>query len=246
VENGLTRLTSRVRAEPYTSDPDALRLEGPDGAPRMGYAGDPGQAYADFEELFRGTSESVAAAMEPYVPMLAGRAPIVDLGCGRGEMLAVLRDHGIAAYGVDIDDGMLALAKSRDLDVRREDLLEHLGGLADGSVGAIVSMQVIEHLPVDALRALFGEALRVLAPDGVCIFETVNPHAVDAFKSFWLDLTHVRPLYPESLLMLAREVGFPAAEIVFPQGSGDLDRDLDEQGAYAVVAYRSAPRPTAR
>src|SRR5262249_27090594 len=81
------------------------------------------------------------------------------------------------------------------------------------------------------------EVLRVLRSEGVFILETVNPHAVDAFRSFWLDLTHVRPLFPEAMLVLAGEAGFPRGEIMFPRGSGDLETDLDEQGAYALAAW---------
>ena len=44
------------------------------------------------------------------------------------------------------------------------------------------------------LRPLFEEVRRVLRTDGLFILGTVNPHAIDAFHSFWLDLTHVRPL----------------------------------------------------
>ncbi|MFM8236249.1 MAG: methyltransferase domain-containing protein [Actinomycetota bacterium] len=237
----LETLQARVRAEPYRSDPGALRITGSDGRVQLGYRGGADADYASFEDIFRGPVEQVTAAFAPYLPLLADRGPVVDLGCGRGELLGLLREHGIEAHGVDTDASMLAVAKRRELDVRERDLLDHLRSLPDESVGAVVSTQVIEHLPVELLRPLLGEVRRVLRVDGICILETVNPHAIDAFKSFWLDLTHVRPLYPEAMLVLAREVGFPEAEIVFPTGTGDLDVDLDVCGAYALVARPSGP-----
>ena len=81
-------------------------------------------------------------------------------------------------------------------------------------------MQVVEHLEVDDIRRLFEASRRALRPGGVMIAETVNPHAPPALKTFWLDITHVRPLFPESMLFLARESGFDEARIFFPHGTG--------------------------
>ncbi len=234
----LATLKSRVRADPYRSDMSALRVVGPDGEERMGYVG-AGGAYVDFEDIFRGSQQSVAEGLKAYIDLLVDQYPVVDLGCGRGELLALLGEHGIDGYGVDLDEGMLAGGRERGLDVRREDLFDHLRDVTPGSLGAVVAIQVVEHLPVERLRELFDQARAALRPDGIFVVETVNPHAIDAFKSFWIDLTHVRPLYPESLLMLCQEVGFPRAEVMFPRGTGELESDLDEQGSYAVIARRS-------
>jgi hypothetical protein len=55
-------------------------------------------------------------------------------------------------------------------------------------------------------------------------------------KVFWLDPTHVRPIFPESLLFLCRDAGFISAEITFPNGAGEFQRDRRYEGEYAVVA----------
>ena len=70
------------------------------------------------------------------------------------------------------------------------------------------------------------------------IAETVNPHSPAALKVFWLDLTHIRPLYPESLIFLARECGFARAEIFFPNVDGSLDTKLRNSGEYALIAWK--------
>jgi SAM-dependent methyltransferase len=170
--------------------------------------------------------------------MLEAHGPVLDVGCGRGELLSLLTDSGISATGVDIDENMLTRARAKGLSVVLGDAVEYLDSLEKESLGAIVSFQVIEHLPVELLRRLLTSALRALRPGGILIAETVNPHSPAALKTFWLDLTHVRPLFPESMLLLARECGYDRGEIFFPSGTGDLDRDLRLSGEYSLVAYR--------
>jgi SAM-dependent methyltransferase len=95
---------------------------------------------------------------------------------------------------------------------------------------------VAEHLEPSVLRRLFADARRALRPGGLLVVETVNPHSPAALKAFWLDLTHVRPLYPEALLLLAKETGYAAARIDFPFGAGDLEQDLRSCGQFTLVA----------
>jgi cyclopropane fatty-acyl-phospholipid synthase-like methyltransferase len=131
---------------------------------------------------------------------------------------------------------MLDRARDAGLTVTLGDAVEYLRGLPDRSLGTVVSIEVVEHLSVETMRAFFAESARVLSEGGLFVAETVNPHSPAALKTFWLDLTHVRPLFPESLLLLARESGFSEGRIVFPNGKGSLDADLREQGEYALVA----------
>jgi O-antigen chain-terminating methyltransferase len=196
----------------------------------------PQDAYAYFTDVFRGDAERIADLQRAYLPLLAGRAPVLDAGCGRGELLDLLRDAGIPAEGVDLDAGMAQRCRARGHTVAVGDAVEHLGGLGDGALGAVVSCQVVEHLPPAALERLLAEAARVLRPGGLLIAETVNPHAMPSFHTFWVDPTHVAPLFPETLLALCRIAGFPAAYVMHPGGSGDATADRSVVGAYAVVA----------
>jgi SAM-dependent methyltransferase len=98
----------------------------------------------------------------------------------------------------------------------------------------------VEHMPFARLEALLAAALRALRPGGLLIVETVNPHAPDAMKGFWLDPTHERPLFPEVLLVLCRIAGFASGYVFHPGAAGDVEADRFSAPTYAVVATRRA------
>jgi glycosyltransferase involved in cell wall biosynthesis/SAM-dependent methyltransferase len=244
----LDALTGDVRqvedellAPPYVSDPEALVVQ--DGTrTTLGYGPGARQPadYASFEQLFRGEQEFIRDRQRVYLDLLRDRGPVLDVGCGRGEMLSLLAEAGVPSRGLDLDPSMVAEAVQQGLDVTQEDALAALEAAEPGSLGAVVSFQVIEHLALDDLRRFVELAHRALRPDGVLVAETVNPHSPRALRSFWLDITHRHPIFPEAALMLASGAGFPAAHILFPHGSGELAEDRVRQGEYALVAHRTA------
>jgi 2-polyprenyl-3-methyl-5-hydroxy-6-metoxy-1,4-benzoquinol methylase len=158
------------------------------------------------------------------------------VGCGRGELLRVLAEHGTEARGVDLDADAVNRAKAHGMDATVGDGVETLSSSEAGSWGAVVATRLVEHLsPVD-VRRLFGEARRALRRDGVFVVEAVNPHAPGTMASFWVDPGHVRPYDPDALLLLARECGYRSARIEFVSGSGDAEHDLRTCSAYTLVA----------
>ncbi|HEX9671299.1 MAG TPA: class I SAM-dependent methyltransferase, partial [Thermoanaerobaculia bacterium] len=170
-------------------------------------------AYFELERRYRGTEEEIGERIARYLPYLEGKDPVLDLGCGRGEALALLHERGVAARGVDSSERMVALCRERGLDAAAGDLFEHLAGTEEGSLGAVVSFHVVEHLPPEALDRLVRLAWRALRPGGVLILETPNPLSlVVAARNFWLDPTHVRPVHPEALQLLLQQAGFAAVE----------------------------------
>ena len=163
-----------------------------------------------------------------------------DVGCGRGEFLDLLREAGIAAVGIDVDEGMVERCRVKGHErVERADALSFLESSGDASLGAIFSAQVIEHLPPDALRRFFRLSVEQLRPGGLFIAETVNPHRPSSLKCFWVDVTHHHPIYPEVALSVCGMTGFDAGFLYFPTGSGLFEVDLFEQDAYAVVGVKS-------
>jgi SAM-dependent methyltransferase len=170
--------------------------------------------YFELERRHRGTEEEIRERIAAYLPHLKDLpGPVLDLGCGRGEALALLRDHGIAGHGVDASARMVGLCRERGLEAAEGDLFAVLAGVAEASLGGVVSFHVIEHLPAGALDRLVRLAWRALRPGGVLILETPNPLSlVVAARNFWLDPTHVRPVHPESLKLFYELAGFDPVE----------------------------------
>jgi 2-polyprenyl-3-methyl-5-hydroxy-6-metoxy-1,4-benzoquinol methylase len=199
-----------------------------------------GGLYLGFEDFFRGREEAIRQRQHAYLPFLQGRGPVLDVGCGRGELLEMLRDDGTEAHGIDLDPAMVEHCRAKGLPVEMGNAVTYLEGLPDGSLGAVFAAQVIEHLPypelVRFLRAIVGK----LVPGAIAILETVNPHAPQALKHFWIDPTHQHPLFPETMLALCRLTGFDTAYVWHPQGHGEPDRDRVEQLDYAVIAETAA------
>jgi SAM-dependent methyltransferase len=227
-------LTSR----PYIDDAHPLVTTDAQGRPRLGYHGvtGPSPLYIGFEDIFRGSEALVRDRQRFYLDVVTDRGPVVDLGCGRGEMLHLLTEAGIECRGVDLDEAMVDHARANGANADHGDALEFLIKQEDASLGAIFSAQFIEHLPAGLLPELLEIARTKLLPDGLFIAETVNPHSPRALKAFWIDPTHQHPLFPETMLALCRLTGFEEGEIVFPLGKGDLETDLRLCGEYAVVA----------
>ena len=235
------QLVEASRTLPGMVDLELKRLDGGPAGTVLGFSGTDAPAssdtaYLSFENTFRGSEELIASRQRVYVELLAGHAPVLDIGCGRGELLELLRDAGIAASGVDLDSAMVQHSRAKGLDVRQDDAVTALTAAEDRSLGAVIANQVIEHLPHDELLELFRVAPVKLRAGGVFIVETINPHAPQALKTFWVDLSHRHPIFPEVVLALCRQSGFASAYVFHPDASGDAERDRFEAGDYAVVA----------
>jgi O-antigen chain-terminating methyltransferase len=133
---------------------------------------------------------------------------VLDLGCGRGELLALLREEGIDARGIEADADMVAFAIGEGLGVEQADAIEYLRGLPDGAFGSIFCAQVVEHLPPSVLVRMLELARAKLRPGGVLVMETINPLSPLALRFYFSDLTHAQPLVPETLELLAQGAGF--------------------------------------
>lgn len=165
--------------------------------------------YTAFENRFRGSREEIRRRVEGYAELFRDSAPVVDLGCGRGEFLDALAAAGIAARGVEQNAGAVQECRSRGLDVTRGDLLDFLRTREEASLGGVFAAQVAEHLPPPILTALLTESHRVLRRGGLLLLETVNTRSlVGLLEVFHRDLTHERPLHPDTLRFLAAAAGF--------------------------------------
>lgn len=236
----VSRLKSEQRAIPYMAgEPFAVyqdRVAGRvQGYIRRG-GGSAEDRYRSFEDMFRGPEDFIRDRQRRFLAVLEDREPVLDLGCGRGEFMDLLREDGRRYMGVDSDPGMVARCHAKGHDVTLADAGTYLKTVPTGSLGAIFCAQVIEHLPYETLVELLAEARRALSPVGLFIAETVNPHSAPALKTFWVDLTHQHPIFPEVALVLCLSAGFSSAYVFYPNGTGDVETDRYAMGEYAVVA----------
>jgi O-antigen chain-terminating methyltransferase len=170
--------------------------------------------YAGFENRFRGGEEEVKNQLRQYVSCFPKTGTVLDLGCGRGEFLELLRDEGIDATGVDNNGQMVDICLDKGLRCEKGDLLEKLAERPDGSLGGLFSSQVIEHLPPDYLKRLVELGRRKLAPGGTLVFETINPLSVFALvQVYYLDPSHRNPVHPQALKFMLEAAGFEGVEI---------------------------------
>lgn len=197
-------------------------------------------AYTAFENRFRGSHAEIRDRLAFYLPLFTGMAPVVDLGCGRGEFLELLREHGIAARGVEGNLNAARECRERGLDVSDGDLLAFLRREADGALGGVFAAQVVEHLPPAALQATFREAQRTLRPGGLLVFETVNVRSVVGYHEVYIrDPTHERPLHPETLCFLAAAAGFSDVRV-------EMRSPLDASARLQAVPSEGLPELAAQ
>ena len=200
----------RTNREPGTGnrEPEARRDDAP--ADQHAYK------YVGFEDRFRGSEAVIRARLADYLSCFAGQSNVLDVGCGRGEFLDLLKQQGISSKGLDLNPEMVEVCRSRGLDATAADARSYLRGVADESLGGLIAVQVIEHLEPAYLTEMLGLAFDKVRPGGRVVFETINPACwVAFFESFIRDLTHVKPIHPETLQYLLQASGFSNVEIVY-------------------------------
>ena len=173
--------------------------------------------YIALEDAFRGDPVVIRVRQHQYVPyiqdVVTPNAPLLDIGCGRGEWLQILRDSDIPATGIDTNAASVQECSALGLNVSHADAITYLSNAKEKSLGAITLFQVLEHLPFATMVHLLRLALRALVPGGVLIAEVPNSETLSVGAStFWIDPTHERPLFPGLLEFLATEVGYTSVE----------------------------------
>ena len=177
---------------------------------------EPSFDYFGFEERFRGSEEDIKERQRVYVEFFKDVEPVLDIGCGRGEFLELASEAGIKAKGVDLDLDMVLYCQEKGLDVVREDAFAYLESIPDASLGGIFAAQVVEHLEPTRIIELVNLCHRKMQLDGMLIFETPNPICLTVFaRSFYMDLSHIRPIHPEAMKFLFESAGFKDLQVKF-------------------------------
>jgi O-antigen chain-terminating methyltransferase len=170
--------------------------------------------YGWFAERFRGSEEYVRRNQAFYAPFFAGRANVLDIGCGRGEMLEMLRDRGVSARGIELSEECVALCRSKGLATELADVFAFLPEQSDEEFDGMLASQVVEHLPPERLPDLIRLCAAKLRRDGVLAIETPNPECLAIFAThFYLDPTHTRPVPSALLSFYLEEAGFGRIEV---------------------------------
>ena len=189
--------------------------------------------YLELERRHRGTPAEIRERLAVYLPLLAGRRAVLDVGCGRGEALALFTSHGIDASGVDASPEMVRRCAEQGLNAVVGDAVAFLAAREPSSLDGVVSFHVVEHLAVEDSDRLIRSAWRALARDGVLVLETPNPLSIAVAAShFWRDPTHRRPLHPDALRLACEQAGFAAVEVRYlhPFAAGDRLPEIDLGG----------------
>jgi SAM-dependent methyltransferase len=204
--------------------------------------------YVALETRFRGDVADIGQRQTIYLPDIEqalsklDNKMVLDLGCGRGEWLSLLRSHGIEGVGIDTNEGQLAAARENGLAVVNEDALQFLRGQSEGRFAAVTAFHIFEHLPFPLLAEWLLEIRRVLCPGGILIAETPNPeNLIVGANTFHNDPTHVRPLPSGVLAILSETLGFAVKQVRPLHPHGHLTaalKDLPEATAYLLYGYQ--------
>ena len=164
--------------------------------------------YFQLERHFRGTEEEIRDRQSFYAPFFRGRKNVLDIACGRGEFLELMRELKVPARGVDLDADMVGRCLEKGLGVAKADVFAYLASVPDGSLDGIFSAQFVEHLQPETYMSLIAQCARKLGPSGVLAIETPNPECLAIFsQTFYLDPTHVKPIPPGQMRFLFTEAG---------------------------------------
>jgi O-antigen chain-terminating methyltransferase len=216
--------------------------------------------YKEFENRFRGSEDAIKERLQVYVPYFKKlpaklkKLPVLDIGCGRGELLEVLQGAGITARGIDLNKSMVDRVKERGYKAEQAEALSYLMKQKTGSFAAITGFHIAEHIPFNLMLRIFEECYRVLQPGGFIIFEKPNPESLHVGSfSFYYDPSHLHPLPPELLAFATESRGFKEVNILrlhpkeknyktAKKGQDKLVSEMVERfygpQDYAVISYK--------
>jgi 2-polyprenyl-3-methyl-5-hydroxy-6-metoxy-1,4-benzoquinol methylase/uncharacterized coiled-coil protein SlyX len=171
--------------------------------------------YLVFENQYRGPEPVIKQRQEVYLPYFEGCANVLDIGCGRGELLELLKEQAIPAYGIDCNQTMVEYCRKKGLQAQHTDVFEHLHALPKNTLDGIFMGQMIEHCPTPRIKPLLHLCFAKLQQQRYLIIETQNPQSLFALSHFYRDLTHEKPVHPDALRAVLKTVGFQDVHVEY-------------------------------
>ncbi len=167
-------------------------------------------AYAhDFE----GDDRATYAIAQYLAEYFAGCRSILDIACGQGSMMRVLRGRGKRACGVEADPVLVAALRADGFTVYEGFVPDVLDTLDVGAIDGVFLGHIVEHLEPDVVERVLAWVYEHLADQGIVVVQTPDFSSPGVgLENFWLDATHRRP-YPIRLLKsLLSAAGFVPVE----------------------------------
>lgn len=202
--------------------------------------------YTLFENSFRGKDIQIKfrkymSFIDESLRKINEKAQFIDIGCGRGEFLRLLKDFNLFVKGVEINKEYFELLQKEGFDVYFGDGVEYLKTLEDNTLLGISAIHVIEHLPFEKLKDLVEISYKKIKPNGLIIFETPNPKCSVALANFYIDYSHIRPCPYELVSFILEYVGFKDIKLIM---SSPVDRafrtgnPLGDYMDYGIIGYK--------
>lgn len=217
----LSSVEKKLRSAPAASAAPAASVQESAAAPPADNGSDSEYEsidYFDFENHFRGSIENIKKAQEYYLRYFSGKSRVIDIGCGRGEFLSLMKDNDIPAQGVDIYEPYVEYCNMKGLTAHCGDGTAFLA--KQESTDGIFVGQVVEHLQTHEIIRLCNTAYEKLIEGGCIIIETPNPTSLSIYtNAFYIDPSHIKPVHPLTMKYYLEKAGFRNIEIIYTEGS---------------------------
>ncbi len=160
----------------------------------------------------------------PLLKRLNKSASILEVGCGDGKLLHMLKKNGYNNIeGIDISEEQIMLAKSEGLNVKTADIFTFLSDKIS-SYDAIIAIDVVEHFYKQEVLRLFRLFQKALKPGGILLLQTPNGEGLFPGQVIYGDLTHLCIFTPNSMRQILQLNGF--ANIFFHETTSTGDNVL--------------------
>lgn len=249
LESALAEIRASLSPANPVANPELFVVTDAEGRRQIGY----GQAtllppiLADespkqLEEILRGTESANSKRLSRYVEVLGAHSPVLDAGCGRGELLGLLAENHVDAVGIDVDSSMMRACQAKGVKCDQTDVIAYLDSIGDDALGSVFSSRLVEYLEASELHEFFALSYSKIREGGIFVTETANPHSPAVMNGFWSDPARVRPLYPEVGVALCRIHGFDEALVEFLPSPSSLEQDRRSRPQYVLIAKKTAAR----